>query len=171
MGLPFANVRNVVLPGVKSFVWHLFDLHAMNTHLWRYRDNQNNYPGYHLSADADGCTALLAWLRAPKGRTEFRLQPVTPEVLSVPNNQGGSAGYVACTLLKLHLKPDAADGHFLFSEMSSRLSIECSQRQVECIIKGVEDIQRGEGDYCIRGDDEHVLWFWWYPRKGGKTLV
>jgi hypothetical protein len=117
-----------------------------------------------MSADADGCAALLAWLRSPKERTEFRLQPVPRDVLSVPNNQGGSAAHVASTLFKLHVRPDAPRGHLLFSEVSGRLILECSQQQVECIIKGVEDIQRGKGDYCI-GEDEQVLWFWWYPQQ------
>lgn len=134
----------------------------MNTHVWRYRDNQRNYPGYHLSADADGCVALLAWLRSPRARPEFRLQPVTPEVLSVPNSQ---AGYVGFTFFKLHVRPDVARGHFQFSEVSDRLSLACSQQQVECIIKGVEGIVRDHGDYCIGGEDQHVLWFWWYLRQ------
>jgi hypothetical protein len=118
-----------------------------------------------MSADADGCAALLSWLRSPDERTEFRLQPVTPEVLSVPNNQGGLAAYVACTLFKLQVRSGAARGNLLFSEASGHLSLECSQLQVERIIKGVQDIQRGEGDYCIGEDDDQVLWFWWYPRR------
>jgi len=68
-------------------------------------------------------------------------------------------------LLKLHVRPDVGRGHFLFSEVSGRLSLECSQQQVECIIKGVEDIKRGDGDYCIGGDDQQVLWFWWYSEQ------
>jgi hypothetical protein len=118
-----------------------------------------------LTADAEGCASLLAWLRSPKSRSEFRLQPVTPEVLSVPNNQGGLAAYVGCTSLKLHVRSNIGRGHFVFSEVSGRLGLDCSQQQVECIIKGVEDIQRGEGDYCIGGDGQQVLWFWWYPEQ------
>jgi hypothetical protein len=139
----------------------------MNTHIWRYRDNQRNYPGYHLSADADGCAALLAWLSSPKERPVFQLQPVTLEVLDVPNNQG--AAHVGCRLFKLHVRPDVARGHFLVSEASDQVSLECSQQQVECMIKGVEDIQRGEGDYCIGAEDQHVLWFWWYPHQRGSN--
>lgn len=109
----------------------------MNTHIWRYRDNQRNYPGYHLTADAEGCVALLGWLRSRKAGSEFPLRPVTPEVLGVPNNRGGAAACVGCTTFKLHVKPDAARGHFVFSEISGRLSLECSQKQVEDIVKGV----------------------------------
>lgn len=139
----------------------------MNTHIWRYKDNWRNYPGYHLSADAEGCAALLEWLRSPKTRPEFRLQPVTSEVLSVPNNQDGLTAYVASTLFKLLVRPDVGRGYFVFSEASGRLTLECSHQQVECIIGGVEDIVRGRGDYCIGGDDQHVLWFWWYPTQRG----
>lgn len=137
----------------------------MNTHIWRYRDNRRNYPGDHMSADAEGCAALLTWLHSRRVRPEFRLQPVTAEVLRIPNNQGGSAAYAGCTALKLDVRPAVDPGHFLFSESGSHLGLECSQQQVECIIKGIEDIQQGEGDYCIGGDDQHVLWFWWYPPR------
>lgn len=135
----------------------------MNTHIWRYRDNRRNYPGYHLSADADGCAALLAWLRSTKPRPELRLQPVPPEVLSVPNNRDGAAAHVGCASFQLHVRPDAAHDHFLFSEVSGHLTLECSPQQVEHIIEGVEGIQRGEGDSCMGGEDQNVLWFWWYP--------
>jgi hypothetical protein len=44
---------------------------------------------------------------------------------------------------------------------------------VECIVRGVEDIVQGRGDYCIGGDDQHVLWFWWYPkqRESNQTVL
>jgi hypothetical protein len=137
----------------------------MNTHVWRYLENQRNYPGYHLSADAEGCATLLEWLQNPKPRHEFRLQPITQEVLNVPNNQRGAAPYVGCSFLTLQVIPDVAEGHFLFSEASGRLTLECSQRQVERIIGGVNDIMQGRGDYCIGGADQQVLWFWWYPQQ------
>lgn len=115
---------------------------AMNTHIWRYKDNQRNYPGYHLSADAEGCSALLAWLRSSKERPEFRLQSITAEVLGVPNNRAGSAAYVGCSSFKLNVKTAFDSSHFLFSEVSGRLSLECSQQQLDYIVRGVEDIAR-----------------------------
>jgi hypothetical protein len=136
----------------------------MNAHIWRYRDNQSNYPGYHLSADDGACVALLAWLHNPGKQTEFRLQPVTQEVLNVPNNQGGLAAYVSCTQFKLQNKTNVDPRYFLFSEKSGRLTLECSHQQGELIIKGVEDIMRGEGDYSIGTGQNQALWFWWYPR-------
>ena len=140
-------------------------------HIWRYKENQRNYPGYHLSADAEGCLAMLDWLRSLKAKPEFRLKPATSEVLSVPNNQGGLAAYVSYTLLKLQVKQDADRGHFVFSEVSDCLSLECSQQQIECIIKGVEDIQRGEGDYCIGRGKQQLLWFWWYPHQESTRVL
>lgn len=56
-------------------------------------------------------------------------------------------------------------GHFVFPEVSARLSLECSQQQLECIIGGVKDVVRSRGDYCIGGEGQHVLWFWWYPKQ------
>jgi hypothetical protein len=143
----------------------------MNTHIWRYRDNQNNYPGYHLCADDEACVALLAWLRNPKKQTEFRLQPATQDVLNVPNNQGGLAACASCTQFKFQARTNVDSCHFLWSEESGRLSLECSHQQAELIIKGVEDILRGEGDYSIGAGKNQVLWFWWYPRRQPAKMI
>ncbi len=141
----------------------------MNTHIWRYEENQRNYPGYNLSADADGCAALLAGLRSLRKTAKFQLDPVTQQVLKVPNNRGGSASYLDFKSFKLEVRPDASSDHLHFSEELGSLSLECSPQQVELMIKGVEDIRRGEGDYCIQGSDRQALWFWWYPKGQSKA--
>jgi hypothetical protein len=143
----------------------------MNTHIWRYQDNQRNYPGYHLCADEEACVALLAWLRNPKKKTGFQLQPVTQEVLNVPNNQGGLAAHVSCTQLKFQTRTNVDPRYFLFSEESGRLTLDCSQQQEKLVIKGVEDIMRGEGDYSIGTGKNQALWFWWYPRQQTAKMI
>jgi hypothetical protein len=139
---------------------------AMNAHIWRYQDNRRNYPGYHLSADFDGCDALLRWLRRMDNGLEFRLKPVTPEVLGIPNNQHGSAKAISCALFKIKVETNLAKDHLLFSEISGRLTLECSQLQAERVIQGIEDMAKGRGDYSVGEIDPHILWFWWHPTTG-----
>ena len=135
----------------------------MKTHFWRYLENERNYPGYNFSTDADGCRAVLRWLRTFEERPVFRLQPVTADVLSVPNNRDGAAGYFGFTSFLLRTLPDAPPGHFAFTEVSGHLTLECSQVQVDLLIEGVEGLQRGEGDHRIGASREQALWFWGYP--------
>jgi hypothetical protein len=83
----------------------------------------------------------------------------------VPNNQGGLAANVSCTQLKFQTRTNADPRCFLFSEESGCLTLECSHQQEELIIKGVEEIVRGGGDYAIGAGKNQVLWFWRYPRR------
>lgn len=67
--------------------------------LWRYTENERNYPGWNLNADAAGCRSLLELLDAltitgAGGRMVTVTQP-TSEQLRVPNNRGGAAAWLA----------------------------------------------------------------------------
>ena len=60
--------------------------------LWRFIENQRNFPGWHLTANAGGCASLIALLdafaidNAPSSRVLAIVQPTLAE-LSVPNNR------------------------------------------------------------------------------------
>ena len=63
--------------------------------LWRYTENQRNFPGWHLNGDADGCQSLLALLDAlaadGEGSRTVAIIAPTKTQLSVPNNKAGLA--------------------------------------------------------------------------------
>lgn len=59
---------------------------------WRYLENTRNYPGWHLTADTDGCASLIALLDAAvldgmEGRRTLKIDRPTPAQLAVPNNR------------------------------------------------------------------------------------
>src|SRR5438105_1048742 len=68
--------------------------------LWRYLENERNYPGWHFTADDLGATSFCELLRAmgsfavPSHRT-LVVTPPTTSVLAVPNNRNGAAPWVA----------------------------------------------------------------------------
>lgn len=131
--------------------------------LWRYRARARNYPGFHLSADPDGCTQLLALLRnLAKARTPqigtIVLDRVTPADLSIPNNGDDVASY---TRWELVVDPGFDPEHLRFSVINDRVRTELSTVQVESVAAGVQDICEGRGDYGIGDDDDHMLTFWW----------
>lgn len=84
-------------------------------------------------------------------------------MLGVPNNQCGLASHVSCISLEIRVDSDLRED-IQFFEVARRLLIRCSREQMNAIVKGVNDIAKGAGDYCI-GVDQNVLWFWWYPKS------
>jgi hypothetical protein len=142
----------------------------LRIHFWRYRENTRNYPGYHLTADADGCAHLSTVLSAHEAArrpmsTSLALAPLTPEVLSVPGNSRGNATVVALASLDLVTDPSYPDERFIVSDNGSTCRLELSRDQAGCVLEGVADILRGKGDYCIGGDGDHVVWFWWFHAR------
>jgi len=129
--------------------------------IWRYKDNTRNYPGYHLSADAEGCRVLRERLNQIRDYEVFALTPPDMGVLAVPNNQGGRARYFEGRKLQVHTSASLAPNTFRWEEQGTTFILTCSQEQIARILAGVDDIEKGEGDYSIGGGDDQALWFWW----------
>ena len=144
--------------------------HPHRIFLWRYRENTRNYPGYHLTADRKGCAHLSDVLTTHEGTrrpmtNSVTLAPVTPEILSVPGNSRGDATAVALASLTLLTDPSYPDEWFKISDNGSACSLELSRAQAGCVLEGVTDILRDKGDYCVGGDGDHVIWFWWFRER------
>ena len=140
---------------------------APRVFLWRYRENRRNYPGYHLTADPAGTERLLAVLRRHEHasraiESSVGLSAVTPPVLAVPGNTRGDASVVSLATLQMVTDPAFNQGHFEFRESHPVCRLALSRQQAAAVAGGVEDIQRGKGDYCIGGEGDEVLWFWWF---------
>lgn len=129
--------------------------------LWRYLDNTGNYHGYHLSADAPGCRLLQDKLASIRGKVSIPLDEPCKAVLSVPNNQGGRARWIAGVTLHVETSPDFPREHFDFREQGEKIVLACSTHMIGKILSGVEDMGKGEGDYAISGAGNCSLWFWW----------
>ena len=135
--------------------------------LWHYCENKRNYPGYHLTADLEGCKQLIDVLGRHERttqvlRTDVSLSAVTPKILSVPANTRGDASCVGLATWELITHPDFPPEYFVFQESDAVCRLELSRQQAGCIASGVRDIQVGKGDYCIGGKGASVLWFWWF---------
>ncbi len=83
---------------------------AGHVYLWRYRENTRNFPGWHLSTDRPGGTALLQLFSLfPSATTRVHrtvpLTPPSPSVLAVPNNQQGNANVWAPTKWRVVFDP------------------------------------------------------------------
>ena len=134
--------------------------------LWRYRENQHNFPGWHITADTVGCASLLALLDAlaADGRTSSRtlaVQAPTPAILSVPNNR--SSGWRSPS--KLRLSFSATPSEWSFPESSEPAALTLGFEWLPALRQGIAGIPNGEGDYSIgkAGGGNLQLWFWWQP--------
>jgi len=133
--------------------------------LWRYIENERNYPGWHLNADVAGCQLLLSLLQALAGdgigtRTVAISAP-TPKQLGVPNNRSGTAAWVSPTKLRLGLSATAGEWTFPGDLDPAVLSVGADW--LPRLREGIAGIPQGRGDYSIgdRKAGNLPLWFWW----------
>jgi hypothetical protein len=134
--------------------------------VWRYRDHSRDYSGFHLSADPAGATQLLKLLDSlAKARTpqigNVVLDPVTPDVLAIPNNRSARSAIIAYRHWELIVDPKFPPEQLHFAVTNDRLRTQLSLIQVESLVAGVEDVRALRGDYAIGDEDEDRLWFWW----------
>jgi hypothetical protein len=133
--------------------------------LWRYTENERNYPGWHLSADVAGCQSLLALLEAlaTDGGGFRTITITTPDKaqLLVPNNKSGLAAWVAPTKLQMELSPNPTE--WAFPPDMDPAAITVGSNWLAPLREGIAGIAKGRGDYAIgdRKNGSFRLWFWW----------
>ena len=134
--------------------------------LWRYLENERNYPGYHLTADGSGCQLLRDQISCMLDRrtadAEVALSPATQRMLNVPNNRRGEARCVYFSSLWLHRSEVAGD--LRMTESAGACQLLASLDFLAQMRAGIEDIGHGRGDYSIGDKNGQLLWFWWFPR-------
>lgn len=125
--------------------------------IWRYLDNVRSFPGYHLSADAEGCRELRDRLGRihEYEKVTFALTPPDVHVLSVPGNP--KAKHFGGRKLRVLTIASLSPNTLRWEEQDSIFILTCSGDQIERILAGVADIEQGKGDYNIRGDDGQAL--------------
>ena len=137
--------------------------------LWRYRDKPRNFPGWHLTASAEGAASLLELLRLMRDARYASKQIVTisdptPRILRVPNYIRGVGQWRSAERWQLsYAKGRAEPGEWKLVFTGKELQLSVGETYLLKLIKGVEDVSRGIGDYSISGDDagfHECIWFW-----------
>ena len=136
----------------------------MNVYLWQYVSGSRNYSGHHLTADAEGAVFLrekFGELEAANNneRIEIPLSSVTKRILDVPGYHAPTTQYRNWVV---EVDPSANKEFFEIFGSQDSCTLRASPAQAGCVLQGIIDIQKGEGDYCIGGDKDHVIWFWWH---------
>ncbi|MCL2310132.1 MAG: hypothetical protein FWC42_07660 [Proteobacteria bacterium] len=139
---------------------------AGNVSLWYYTENECNYPGWHLNADAAGCESLIALLDAfaADGVTASRtvaIKPPSKNQLRVPNNRYGLAAWQSPGKLRIVFSSNPTDWSFPLSSEAAIFTV--GSNWLPSLREGISGIPYGRGDYAIgpAGKGNSRLWFWW----------
>ena len=132
--------------------------------LWRYIENERNYPGWHFNADIAGCQSFEELLNAlatdGSGSRTISLTSPTVRELQVPNNRGGRAKWMAPAKFRVILSQSSSEWYFPSALDTATLSV--GTDWLGPLREGLSGIPKGQGDYSIGGsEDENLqLWFW-----------
>lgn len=144
-------------------------------YIWHYRDNVRNYPGWHLTADAEGCTSLLELLTLMlearySSQTTITLKEPPAHVAGVANY--GSRWYSASSIEIRYPKGQVEPDTWELTVTRGKIRLIMGEANIEAFLESIQDVQNGGGDYCLGPEDDREdmeLWFWWY-RNSEKDL-
>jgi len=98
-----------------------------HAYIWRYQGNTRNYPGWHFTADAQGCVSLLELLdmmAASRFSSEAQVPLTVPteRQLGVPN---APLQYVPVNSLEIYHSPTkVTPDHWQLTENANRVRLE-----------------------------------------------
>jgi hypothetical protein len=136
-------------------------------YIWKFIDNQRNYPGWNLTVDLKASKNLSELLDLmndsewPSKKTISTELP-TKSQLKVPNNRGGLAKWKSKPKLTLNYKKGESDNYWLITETDNGVVIQFGKAKFEELKNAINGIPKGVGDYAISDpEDKNVLYFWW----------
>ena len=152
-------------------------LKDLNVWVWRYLENERNYPGLHFTADAAACDTLrtlLQTLRVEGGGTRRTLNL---RKLAAADERKISYGQRYQDFSKLHLKLSRPSEELKYMSASFEgvvAQLDFTPAYLDLFEEGIADVARGEGDYAIgpphrkrdrkampeRDRESLALWFW-----------
>ncbi|MBK9047182.1 MAG: hypothetical protein IPL74_10825 [Bacteroidetes bacterium] len=142
-----------------------------NAYLWKYKDNERNFPGWNLTVDKEASERLVKLLDMMY-QCEWatnKLVKVTPpkgKLISIPNNWGGTAAWESVASLKIISTKTVQLNHWRITEKLPIVEIEFGPSSLAKLKQAIAGIPHGIGDFSI-GDvsDENLLTFWWNLEK------
>lgn len=134
--------------------------------LWRYTENGQNYPGWHLSADANGCDSLIRLMDAfaacsQSGFRTVQTQAPTSAQLQVPNNKAGRAAFQAPERLRVVKLDNPAE--WTLSADNATLALTIGVDWLAPLRQAFEALRQGKGDFSVGPSGGEVLTLWWQP--------
>ncbi len=128
--------------------------------LWRYEPKNKNYPGWHLTGDADGLRSLINLIRALQlnGATEYRtvaFDNPTERDYAIPGCRSAPVPVGKGKVLYLLDQ----QGDIKVEESDGAVAIHVNARNADALVKALQGLIDGVNDVNI-GRGETCLWFW-----------
>lgn len=134
--------------------------------LWKYASDSRNYAGTHLTADPAGCDTILAALAKLENATKassVQLPIVAPGRVEL-DVVAHRAPVISAATWTIRHDPQSEATTWRLSWTPKTVLLEVGLDRLAEFRAGVEDVRRGEGDYCIGAEGEE-LWFWWRVQR------
>ena len=136
-------------------------------YVWKYTENQRNYPGWNLTVDlkaSKNLSELLDLMNTSEwpGKMTISTELPTESQLKVPNNHGGLAKWNSKPKLTLNYIKGESENHWLIKEIDNCIEIQFGKTKLIELKNAINGIPKGDGEYAISDNkDESILYFWW----------
>jgi hypothetical protein len=134
-------------------------------HLWKYLEQQSNYPGFNLTADKDGCDSMIELLTCFKNvdhkpTKTITLNLTTPEIARVGTTKSKFKTFSTLTLNLI----DKEENIWIVEEQPyGEIKISFSRFYLSELVNAIERVRVHEGDFSIADKKrKNILYFWWY---------
>ena len=145
--------------------------------VWRYLENQRNYPGLHLTAKPESCAVLLDVVATLRAEGAGRKRTINLRKLRAADEAKITGGQKYREFSKLNLRlaePSTALRFMSARHAADVVDVEFSPDYINLFEEGLRDVARGQGDYSIgppmgrrarkalpsRDRASLRLWFW-----------
>jgi hypothetical protein len=137
-------------------------------YVWRYKEPNRHWRGWHFSGDPAGCRSIRNLLDRMRGgeacHRTLKLGAVTERILSVPNYQRPTHGRFRT--LRLDYSPEATTLTMQLDE--ERLILTVGPKRITRLTAAFAEVEVGLGDFGIATSDDRKAdhWmFWWMPKQ------
>lgn len=145
-----------------------------SVYLWRYTENERNYPGWNLTADAAGSVSLAELLELMSHASfavsrSVKITPPSVAVLAVPSNRNGAAAWKVARALELRYRGEtrARPDDWALEANGGVVTLAVGGQRLAQLRRAVDDIRAGvECDYSVGPEDASdasLLFVWTYP--------
>lgn len=140
-------------------------------YIWKYTDNDRNYPGWNLTVDdtaSQELSQLLDLMEKCQWSTNKRILTARPtdDEIKVPNNWNGHAKWTTKPKVIFSFKTNMTPDYWETTETADELEISFGKEKLKELRDAIVNIPNGKGDHSIADKDENsILTFWWRVRK------
>jgi|LakMenEpi03Aug12_release.lakeMendotaPanAssembly.Ray.scaffolds.fasta_scaffold1288176_1 hypothetical protein len=140
-------------------------------YIWKYTDNDRNYPGWNMTVDnsaSQELSQLLDMMEKCEWSTNKNILTTRPtdNEISAPNNKNGVAKWTTKSKIIFSLKTNMTPDFWVTTETADELEISFGKEKLKELKEAIINISKGKGDHSIADkDDNNILTFWWRVGK------